>query len=694
MNWLVAGLPEIGLALAAMAVLLAGRFRATQRRVRARQHAGPRADCSSPAGLVIIAPQGIGYGGLFVADAFSRFVQVLILAGSALAIILSLDFNRQDEQLARFEFPVLILFATTGMMIMVSATNLMTLYLGLELQSLALYVIASFARDSLRSAEAGLKYFVLGSLASGLLLYGISLTYGFSGSMAFSHIAQALLSGTASVGLIIGMVFVLSGLVFKMAAVPFHMWSPDVYEGAPSSVTALLGSAPKVAAVALLLRVMVQPFGHLLPQWQLLVEIISIASMVLGSLAPIMQTSIKRLMAYSSIGHVGYALMGLAAGTASGTSGTLIYLATYIFMTLGTFGVILAMRRQGRSVEKISDLAGLGRNDGGLALAMSIFMLSMAGVPPLSGLLRQALRVSGGHPERLVDARRDRRRDQHHRRLLLPAHRQDHVFRRAAERLRPPRALAVLRGGCIGHRDAVLHPRCRTDHRRGAGRRIGPSGLNASGPDTDRSLPAAYQLERVASLPSTSDACVERARAGAPDGLAILADVQTAGRGSRGRSWACPPGNLYLSVLLRPRNRAEEAGAGQWALLAGVALIDTLAAFSASPDGLRLKWPNDVLSDGAKLAGILVDAAMTPSGRGGVARHRRRRQSCVRPCDRGPEDRVPCDARRHAARAHGGRANIPGAYRGGSRSSGPCGVCACPGCLARARASDRHRRDD
>ena len=383
MNWLVA-LPEIALALAAMAVLLAGVF-SPPKTSFALASMLALGGLLITAGLVLVAPQGVGYGGLFIADAFSRFVQVLILAGAALAIILSLDFNRQEEGLARFEFPVLILFATTGMMIMVSATNLMTLYLGLELQSLALYVIASFARDSLRSAEAGLKYFVLGSLASGLLLYGISLTYGFSGSMAFGHIAQALLSGTPSVGLVIGMVFVLSGLVFKMAAVPFHMWSPDVYEGAPSSVTALLGSAPKVAAVALLLRVMIGPFGHLLPQWQLLVEIISIASMVLGSLAPVMQTSIKRLMAYSSIGHVGYALMGLAAGTASGTSGTLIYLATYLFMTLGTFGVILAMRRQGRSVEKISDLAGLGRNDGGLALAMSIFMLSMAGVPPLSG---------------------------------------------------------------------------------------------------------------------------------------------------------------------------------------------------------------------------------------------------------------------------------------------------------------------
>jgi NADH-quinone oxidoreductase subunit N len=383
MNWLIA-LPEIALALAAMAVLLVGVFSPpkTSFLLASMLSLG---GLLITAGLVLIAPEGVGYGGLFIADAFSRFLQVLILVGAALAIILSLDFNRQEDGLARFEFPVLIIFAAIGMMIMVAATNLMTLYLGLELQSLALYVIAAFARDSLRSAEAGLKYFVLGSLASGLLLYGISLTYGFSGSMDFGHIAQALLSGPPSVGLVIGMVFVLSGLVFKVAAVPFHMWSPDVYEGSPSSVTALLGSAPKVAALGLLLRVMIGPFGHLLPQWQLLVEIISIASLVVGSLAPIQQTSIKRLIAYSSIGHVGYALMGLAAGTASGASGTLIYLATYMFMTLGTFGVILAMRRQGHSVEKVSDLAGLGRNDGRLALAMTIFMLSMAGVPPLSG---------------------------------------------------------------------------------------------------------------------------------------------------------------------------------------------------------------------------------------------------------------------------------------------------------------------
>ena len=383
MNWAIA-LPELALGLCAMAILIAGVFAPPKGAFQLASMLALGALLIT-AGLVIITPQGLGYGGLFVADAFSRFTQVVILAGAALAIILSLDFNRQEEGLARFEFPVLILFATIGMMIMVAATNLMTLYLGLELQSLSVYVIAAFARDSLRSSEAGLKYFVLGSLASGLLLYGISLTYGFSGSMDFGHIMLALLSGKPSVGLIIGMVFVLSGLVFKASAVPFHMWAPDVYEGAPTSVTALLGSAPKVAAVALLLRVMVGPFGHLLPQWQLLVEIISIASLVVGALAPLVQTSIKRLMAYSSIGHIGYALMGVAAGTASGTSGTLIYLATYLFMTLGAFGVIIGMRRQGRSVEKITDLAGLGRNDGGLALAMTIFMLSMAGVPPLSG---------------------------------------------------------------------------------------------------------------------------------------------------------------------------------------------------------------------------------------------------------------------------------------------------------------------
>jgi NADH-quinone oxidoreductase subunit N len=383
MNWLIA-FPEIALTVFAMLTLLAGAF---ARSAGSFQLASMLSLGSLllTAGFVVISPAGSGYEGLFIADAFSRFCQILILAAAGLAIILSLDFNARAEGMARFEFPVLILFASVGMMIMVGATNLMTLYLGLELQSLALYVVAAFARDSLRSAEAGLKYFVLGSLASGLLLYGMSLTYGFSGTTDFTHIALALKGGAASTGLIIGMVFVLVGLVFKVAAVPFHMWSPDVYEGAPTSATAVLASAPKVAALALLIRVLIGPYGHLIHDWRLLVEIISIASLILGALAPLVQTNIKRFMAYSSIGHIGYALMGVAAGTLGGASATLIYLATYVFMTLGAFGVVLAMRQNGRPVEKISDLAGLGRNDGGLALAMTIFMLSMAGVPPLSG---------------------------------------------------------------------------------------------------------------------------------------------------------------------------------------------------------------------------------------------------------------------------------------------------------------------
>ncbi|GAB0115006.1 NADH-quinone oxidoreductase subunit NuoN [Acidisoma sp. C75] len=383
MNWLIA-FPEIALSVFAMAILLAGAF---TRATAAFQLASMLSlgALLLTVGFVVISPVGHGYEGLFIADAFSRFCQILILAAAGLAIVLSLDFNMREEGMARFEFPVLILFATIGMMIMVGATNLMTLYLGLEMQSLALYVLAAFARDQLRSAEAGLKYFVLGSLASGLLLYGLSLTYGFSGTTDFVHIELALGSGAPSTGLVIGMVFVLVGLVFKIAAVPFHMWSPDVYEGAPTSVTALLGSAPKVAALALLIRVMGGPFGHLMQDWRLLIEIIAIASLILGALAPLVQTNLKRLMAYSAIGHVGYALMGLAAGTAGGASATLIYLATYVFMTLGAFGVILAMRKDGRPVEKISDLAGLGQHDGALALAMTVFMLSMAGVPPFSG---------------------------------------------------------------------------------------------------------------------------------------------------------------------------------------------------------------------------------------------------------------------------------------------------------------------
>jgi NADH-quinone oxidoreductase subunit N len=296
-----------------------------------------------------------------------------------------LEWNRA-QRIARFEFPVLMLFSTVGMMIMAGAANLMTLYLGLELMSLALYVLAAFARDDLRSSEAGLKYFVLSCLSSGLLLYGISLVYGFAGTMDLALLHELLLKPeSASPGLVVGIVFVLVGLAFKVSAVPFHMWTPDVYEGAPTSVTVFFATAPKVAAMALLLRVMGTSFASLVGAWQLLVVIVSIASMLLGTFAAIGQTSMKRLMAYSSIGHMGYALIGLATGTAEGVRGTLVYMVIYVFMTGGTLGCIMAMRRKGKAVEQISDLSGLAANDPALALAMAVFMFSLAGIPLMSG---------------------------------------------------------------------------------------------------------------------------------------------------------------------------------------------------------------------------------------------------------------------------------------------------------------------
>ena len=381
-NWGLAT-PEIVLAGCAMAILLAGVSR--------------RADsvlmCSMlsvgalllTAMLVVSSPDGMGYRNLFEVDGFARFMKLLILLGSGLSIVVGLDYNER-EGIARFEFPVLILLCTVGMMVMCSASSLMTLYMGLELQSLSMYVLAAFAREELRSAEAGLKFFVLGALASGLLLYGISLSYGFSGTMQFAELGHVLSSPqAASPGLVVGVVFIIAGLAFKLSAVPFHMWTPDVYEGAPTPVTAFMSTAPKVAAVALLLRVLEQPFGQILHQWTGLIVIISLASMILGSLAAIGQRSIKRLMAYSSIGHIGYALVGLAPGTPDGIRGTMIYMVTYVFMSAGVFACIIAMRRRGRSLEAVADLSGLAKTDPMLALAMGVFMFSMAGIPPFSG---------------------------------------------------------------------------------------------------------------------------------------------------------------------------------------------------------------------------------------------------------------------------------------------------------------------
>ena len=356
-------LPELFLAVAAMALLMYGVFRGDK----------STGSCSWLAVLALIVTGVImsllpedaesAFRGQFVVDQFARFMKWLVLLGSALAVVMSMNYNAREE-IERFEFPVLILFASLGMLLMVSANDLISLYVGLELQSLALYVIAAFRRDSTKSSEAGLKYFVLGALSSGMLLYGASMIYGFAGTTRFDALA-ALFTGPSAdpgVGVVVGLVFLLAGLAFKVSAVPFHMWTPDVYEGAPTPVTAFFAVAPKIAAIALLVRTMVGPFGELFAQWQQIIVFISIASMLLGALAAIWQTNLKRLLAYSSIGHIGYALVGLAAGSEEGIRGIGVYMAIYLAMNVGTFCCVLSMRRQGVLAESIDDLAGLARN--------------------------------------------------------------------------------------------------------------------------------------------------------------------------------------------------------------------------------------------------------------------------------------------------------------------------------------------
>lgn len=380
---LAPALPEIFLACASMALLMIGVFRGdgSLRLVSWLTVAS----FIGTGFLVLQGPEGrsVTFNGLFVADSFGAFAKLLILIASSLAVILSVNYL-EKERVARFEYPVLIALATLGMLAMVSANDLISLYVGLELQSLALYVIASFKRDVAKSTEAGLKYFVLGALSSGLLLYGSSLVYGFAGTTSFDKLA-AVLEGMPSMGVVIGMVFVASGLAFKISAVPFHMWTPDVYEGAPTSVTAFFAVAPKVAAITLFIRVLVGPFGDLVAQWQQVIQFCAAASMIIGALGAIQQKNIKRLMAYSSIGHIGYALVGLSAGSVEGVRGVLIYMAIYLAMNVGVFAVILSMRQSGRAVEEVADLAGLSKTHPMLAFAMAVFMWSLAGVPPAAG---------------------------------------------------------------------------------------------------------------------------------------------------------------------------------------------------------------------------------------------------------------------------------------------------------------------
>ncbi len=326
----------------------------------------------------------VGFGGMFIDDAFSRFAKVVILLSASAVLVMSQDYM-QRRGLLRFEYPILVALAVVGMMVMVSAGDLIALYMGLELQSLALYVVASIRRDSAKSTEAGLKYFVLGALSSGLLLYGASLTYGYTGTTVFSGIIQAASSDDMSIGLLFGLVFIASGLAFKVSAVPFHMWTPDVYEGAPTPVTAFFATAPKVAAMGLFGRVLHDAFGGAVKDWQQIIALLSVLSMFLGAVAAIGQTNIKRLMAYSSIAHMGYALMGLAAGTALGVEALLVYMTIYVTMNVGTFAFILSMERDGRPVTDISSLNQLGRHAPGKALSMLVLLFSLAGVPPLVG---------------------------------------------------------------------------------------------------------------------------------------------------------------------------------------------------------------------------------------------------------------------------------------------------------------------
>jgi NADH-quinone oxidoreductase subunit N len=336
-------------------------------------------------GWMLLWPaDGQAFGGAFVSDPFARFMKLLTLLGSALTLVMSTGFAK-EQKFDKFEYPVLVLLATLGMLLMISANDMIALYLGLELQSLALYVVAAINRDNLRSTEAGLKYFVLGALSSGMLLYGVSLVYGYTGNTGFEQIATALGGGERQLGLVFGLVFVLAGLSFKISAVPFHMWTPDVYEGAPTPVTAFFAAAPKLAAMALLVRVVMGAFEPLAVDWQQIIVFISIASMVLGSFAAIGQRNIKRLMAYSSIGHVGFALVGLAANSQAGVRGVAIYMLIYLVMTLGTFAFVLAMRRKEGNVEQIGDLAGLSNTNPVMATILTILMFSLAGIPPLAG---------------------------------------------------------------------------------------------------------------------------------------------------------------------------------------------------------------------------------------------------------------------------------------------------------------------
>jgi NADH-quinone oxidoreductase subunit N len=379
-----AALPEIVLAGGALALILIGAIAGDRATGLVNGLALALLAVATVLTVALPVDTPAAFGGSFTADAFARFMKALAFIAAFAALALSFDYMRR-ENFARFEYAILVVLSTLGMALMISASDLIALYLGLELQSLALYVIAAIHRDDERSTEAGLKYFVLGALSSGMLLYGASLVYGTTGAVGFADIAAALQGGTGGLGLTFGIVFLLSGFAFKISAVPFHMWTPDVYEGAPTPITAFFASATKVAGVAMFVRAVTEAFPGVTTEWRQVVVFVAIASMALGSFAAIGQRNLKRLMAYSSIGHMGYVLVGLAAGTPEGVRGVAIYVAIYVAMTLGAFACILSMRIGDRYVESIDDLAGLSRTKPAMAFVLTMIMFSLAGIPPLAG---------------------------------------------------------------------------------------------------------------------------------------------------------------------------------------------------------------------------------------------------------------------------------------------------------------------
>ena len=468
----------------------------------------------------------VAFAGQLRFDGFAAFARALIYLAAIACLIVTPGFLAR-RRTNRPEYSVLVLLAATGMGVMVSATDLLTLYIGLELQSLSAYVLASFLRDDSRSAEAGLKYFILGALASGILLFGISLTYGFAGTTSFFGIELAYADGL-SVGAIVGLVFVLAGLAFKISAVPFHMWTPDVYEGAPTTTTAFFATAPKVAAVALTVRVTLDAFGGHVEAWRQIVMFAAFASIVVGALGAIGQTNIKRLLAYSSINNIGFILIGLGAANLAGASSVLVYLFIYIAMTVGSFVAVLMLRDEaGEHLEDIGALAGLSRTRPALAWCIFFLMLSLAGIPPLFGFWGKVVVFQAAVEAELVGARRHRHRGQRDRRLLLPQDLQDRDVRRAGGRRARP-----LGNFALGAADRVhgVHFAARLPHAAGdrpAGRRGGrlavPAGL----------------IETVSETGSTNADLLARLAAGetVPEGYWLVARRQTAGRGRQGRRW-------------------------------------------------------------------------------------------------------------------------------------------------------------